>query len=212
MHIEPCIELYGREALRTAKRISSPGCYATAVQTLLAPLLPHIAPGSMPTVFGVSGYSGAGTVTGPNDKVGRRTTLAKVTADSLRGGLEPYALTDPIHEHEAHRHPSSLLPSDAPPLHVAVASVPLAAPLAARDVWALFEEKYKGERLVRLQRDAVVLPDVERRHGMCVRRVQVQSAGERVVVTSDLDNLLKGATAGDAVSAGERRLRCGVAD
>jgi N-acetyl-gamma-glutamyl-phosphate reductase/acetylglutamate kinase len=207
MYIELCIELYGRDALRTAKRISNPGCYATAVQTLLAPLLPHIAPGSMPTVFGVSGYSGAGTVTGPNDEAGRPTTLAKVTADSLRGGLKPYALTDHIHEREARRHLSSLLPPGAPPLQVAftpavapwfsgilaLASVPLAAPLAARDVWALFEEKYKGERLVRLQRDAVVLPDVERRHGVCVGGVQVQSAGERVVVTGGLDNLLKGA-------------------
>jgi N-acetyl-gamma-glutamylphosphate reductase len=155
----------------------------------------------------VSGYFGAGTVTGPNDEAGRPTTLAKVTAESLRGGLKPYALTDHIHEREARRHLSSLLPSGAPPLQVAfthavapwfsgvlaLASVPLAAPLAARDVWALFEAKYKGERLVRLQRDSVVLPDVERRHGVCVGGVQVQSAGERVVVTGGLDNLLKGA-------------------
>jgi hypothetical protein len=167
----------------------------------------HIAPGRMPTVFGVSGYSGAGTVTGPNDEAGRPTTLTKLTAGSLRGGLKLYALTDHIHEREARRHLSSLLPSGLPPLHVAftpvvapwfsgilaLAAVPLAAPLAARDVWALFEEKHKGERLVRLQRDAVVLPDVERRHGVCVGGVQVQSAGERVVVTGGLDNLLKGA-------------------
>jgi N-acetyl-gamma-glutamyl-phosphate reductase/acetylglutamate kinase len=74
MYIELCIELYGRDTLRTAKRISNPGCYATAAQTLLAPLLPHIAPDNMPTVFGVSGYSNAGTVTGPNDEAGRPTT------------------------------------------------------------------------------------------------------------------------------------------
>jgi N-acetyl-gamma-glutamyl-phosphate reductase/acetylglutamate kinase len=90
-------------------------------------------------------------VTGPNDEAGRPTTLAKVTAESLRG-LEPYALTDHIHEHEARRHLSTLLPSGAPPLQVAftyavapwflgilaLAFVPRAAPLAARDVWALF--------------------------------------------------------------------------
>jgi N-acetyl-gamma-glutamyl-phosphate reductase/acetylglutamate kinase len=57
MYIESCIGLYGRDTLRTAKRTSSLGCYATAVQTLLALILPHIAPGSMPTVFGVSDYS-----------------------------------------------------------------------------------------------------------------------------------------------------------
>jgi hypothetical protein len=62
--------------------------------------------------------------------------------------------------------------------------VPLAAPLAVRDVWALFEERHQGERLVRLQRDAVVLPAVERRHDVCVGGVQVQSAGERTHVSS----------------------------
>jgi N-acetyl-gamma-glutamyl-phosphate reductase/acetylglutamate kinase len=155
----------------------------------------------------VSGYSGAGAVTGPSDDAGRPTTLAKVTAESLLGGLKPYALTDHIHEREAHRHLSSLLPSGAPPLQVAftpavapwfsgilaLASVPLAASLAARDMWALFGEKYKGKRLVRLQRDAVVLPNVRHRHDVCVGGMQVQSAGERVVVTGGLDNLLKGA-------------------
>jgi N-acetyl-gamma-glutamyl-phosphate reductase/acetylglutamate kinase len=52
----------------------NPGCYASAVQTLLAPLLLHIASGIILTVFGVSGYSGVGTVTGPKDKAGRPTT------------------------------------------------------------------------------------------------------------------------------------------
>jgi N-acetyl-gamma-glutamyl-phosphate reductase/acetylglutamate kinase len=157
--------LYGRDAQHPAKRISNPGCDATAVQTLLAPLLPHIAPGSMPTVLGVSVYSGAGTLTGPNEEAGRPTTLTKVTAESLRGGLKPYAPTDHIHEREARRHLSPLLPSGSSPLQgaftpavapwfsgiLALASVPLAAPLAARDMWALFEARYKGERLVRLQ-------------------------------------------------------------
>jgi N-acetyl-gamma-glutamyl-phosphate reductase/acetylglutamate kinase len=167
------------------------------VQTLHAPLLLHIASGSMLTVFGVSGYSGAGTVTDPNGEAGRPTTLTKSTTELLRGGLKPYARTDHIHERVARRHLSSLLPTGAPPPRVAftpavapcghprarvragilaLASVRLVAPLAARDVWALFEEKYPGERLVRLQRDAVVLPDVERRHGVCVRNSLLNGA------------------------------------
>jgi N-acetyl-gamma-glutamylphosphate reductase len=119
MYIELCIELYGRDTPRTAKRISNPGCYATAVSSLLAPVLPYIAPGSMLTDFGVCGYSNAGTVTGPNDEAGRPTTLAKATAESLRGGLKSYALTNHINEREARRHLSTLLPSGAPPLKVA---------------------------------------------------------------------------------------------
>jgi N-acetyl-gamma-glutamyl-phosphate reductase len=41
------------------KRISNPGCYATAMQLAIAPLKDDLA--APPACFGVSGYSGAGT-------------------------------------------------------------------------------------------------------------------------------------------------------
>ena len=60
----------GREALRRARKISNPGCYATGAQVALLPLLGAGAlrweAGCRPHVFGVSGYSGAGTT--PSDK------------------------------------------------------------------------------------------------------------------------------------------------
>ncbi|KAL8740477.1 MAG: hypothetical protein Q9184_008485, partial [Pyrenodesmia sp. 2 TL-2023] len=52
-------ELVDRSKIARASRISNPGCYATAAQVGIAPLLDHL--GGQPTVFGVSGYSGAGT-------------------------------------------------------------------------------------------------------------------------------------------------------
>ena len=45
------LELYGRELLRSSKRISNSGCYATSSQFLIAPLVNHIKSGSLPTVF-----------------------------------------------------------------------------------------------------------------------------------------------------------------
>ncbi|KAJ7171108.1 acetylglutamate kinase ARG6 [Mycena filopes] len=106
-------ELYGRDAIRAAKRISNPGCYATSAQMLIAPLLPHLAPGVLPTVFGMSGYSGAGTVmvTSPD---GELSSAPKVSPKSLGGGIRPYSLTGHIHEREAGRHLSRLLPASAP--------------------------------------------------------------------------------------------------
>ncbi|MBP0583555.1 N-acetyl-gamma-glutamyl-phosphate reductase, partial [Labrys sp. LIt4] len=50
-------ELTKRSQISQAKRISNPGCYATAAQLGIAPILDHL--GGQPTVFGVSGYSGA---------------------------------------------------------------------------------------------------------------------------------------------------------
>ena len=62
-----------REKLRGARKISNPGCYATGSQAALLPLLPQHGAGALswdlsakPHIFGVSGYSGAGT--SPSDK------------------------------------------------------------------------------------------------------------------------------------------------
>lgn len=80
-------ELVDRAKIAKASRISNPGCYATAAQVGIAPLLGYL--GGQPTVFGVSGYSGAGTKPSPKNDV-----------DNLRDNLIPYSLTDHIHERE----------------------------------------------------------------------------------------------------------------
>lgn len=197
-----CLELYSRDALRTAKRISNPGCYATAAQMLVAPLARYAHGPAWPTVFGLSGYSGAGTVTGGKDGAGRPTTLAKVTAESLAGGVRPYALTDHIHEREAARHLAALrggapmkvafVPSVATWFSgiLAVLSMPLSERLSARDVRALFEERYANERLVTIKKDVPVLADVEKKHGFVVGGFQVHSEGDRAVVVVSYLHLL----------------------
>ena len=80
-------ELVDRRNIANATRISNPGCYATAAQLGIAPLLKFI--GGQPTVFGVSGYSGAGTKPSPKNDV-----------KNLENNLIPYSLTDHIHERE----------------------------------------------------------------------------------------------------------------
>ena len=80
-------ELVDRSKIAKARRISNPGCYATAAQIGIAPLVSNL--GGQPTVFGVSGYSGAGTKPSPKNSV-----------DNLRDNLIPYSLTDHVHERE----------------------------------------------------------------------------------------------------------------
>jgi len=59
-------------AIAGSRRISNPGCYATGAQAALLPLLrgsgsPFVwSAAQKPHIFGVSGYSGAGTT--PSDK------------------------------------------------------------------------------------------------------------------------------------------------
>lgn len=83
-------ETVDRRKLADAKRIANPGCYATAAQLGIAPLLDFI--GGQPTVFGVSGYSGAGTKPSPKNDV-----------KNLENNLIPYSLVDHVHEKEITR-------------------------------------------------------------------------------------------------------------
>jgi N-acetyl-gamma-glutamyl-phosphate reductase/acetylglutamate kinase len=80
-------ELVARADIAKATRISNPGCYATAAQLGIAPLVPYL--DGQPTVFGVSGYSGAGT-----------KPSAKNDVNNLTNNIIPYSLTDHIHERE----------------------------------------------------------------------------------------------------------------
>ncbi|EGN94334.1 hypothetical protein SERLA73DRAFT_114498 [Serpula lacrymans var. lacrymans S7.3] len=200
-------ELYGRDVVRTSKRISNPGCYSTSSQLLIAPLLKYLKRDAWPTVFGASGYSGAGTIPGINDPDGRPTTVPKVTSESLGGGIRPYALTDHIHEREAGRHLSNLLSDPSNPMKLAfipvvspwfsgiisTLSMPLSEKVAARDIKQLYEEKYTGEKLIQVKQEVPGLQDIENKHGWTVGGFQVHSEGDRAVVVGGLDNLLKGA-------------------
>lgn len=200
-------EIYSRQAVRNAKLISNPGCYATSIQVLIAPLLPHLDRQRPPTVFGVSGYSGAGTKTGQT-KNGQPIILPKVTPESLEGGIKPYSLTDHIHERESSRHLSRLggfegasmlklafVPVVAPWFQgiLSTMSAPLNKKLTARDVKKLYEEFYSGNPLVELKPEVPHIKDVSLKHGIKIGGIQVHSDGDRVVVVVAIDNLLKGA-------------------
>lgn len=79
-----------RDQLRAATRISNPGCYATGAQMALRPVLDLV--DGRPTVFGISGYSGAGT-----------TPSERNDPDVLHGNVLPYKLVAHTHEHEITR-------------------------------------------------------------------------------------------------------------
>ncbi|WVQ93224.1 N-acetyl-gamma-glutamyl-phosphate reductase [Kwoniella sp. CBS 9459] len=203
-------ELYGREEAKRSSRISNPGCYATNTQLLLAPLMPYLDKIQRPSVFGVSGFSGAGTKSGEKDEEGRPKTVPKISAQDLGLSIRPYALTDHIHERESSNHLSSLLPStsaSADPFQLAfvpnvapwfsgiisVLTAPLEKSMRASEIFELYEQKYAGEKLITLGKNVPDVRDAEGKHGWRMGGVQVHSSGKRVVVVGALDNLLKGA-------------------
>ena len=178
-------ELVDRSKIAKATRISNPGCYATAAQLGIAPLVPHL--GGQPTVFGVSGYSGAGTKPSPKNDVA-----------NLTNNLIPYSLTDHIHEKEIS---TQLGVEVAFVPHVAVwfqgithtISIPLEEEMSSRDVRTLYQDRYAGERLLKITGEAPLVKSIAGRHGVEVGGFAVHSSGKRVVVVATIDNLLKGA-------------------
>ena len=178
-------ELVNRSDIAKATRIANPGCYATAAQLGIAPLVPFL--GGQPTIFGVSGYSGAGTKPSPKNDVA-----------NLTGNIIPYSLTDHIHEREI----SNQLGVDVAFVpHVAVwfqgihhtISIPLKESMTSRDIRQLYQERYAGERLVKVTGEPPLVKAISGKHGVEIGGFGVHSSGKRVVVCATIDNLLKGA-------------------
>ena len=174
-----------RQKYAGQKRISNPGCYATAMQLAIAPLLGRLA--GPPQCFGVSGYSGAGTT--PSDKN---------NTDLLRDNLMPYALTDHMHEREVSRQlgvPVEFMPHVAPHFRGITMTVNLWLQQAAKveDIRALYRERYAHEPLIHLLDDAPWVSRIAGKHGVEIGGFTLAPGGKRMVVVVTLDNLLKGA-------------------
>ncbi len=174
-----------RASYRGQTRISNPGCYATAMQLVIAPLLSQLA--GPPQCFGVSGYSGAGTT--PSDKN---------NVELLRDNLMPYALTDHMHEREVSRHlgiPVEFMPHVAPHFRGITMTVNLYLQQAVKldDIRALYRQRYAGEPLVQVQDEAPWVSRIAGQHGAVIGGFSIAPGAKRIVVVATLDNLLKGA-------------------
>ena len=167
------------------RRISNPGCYATAMQLAIAPML-NVLEGPV-QCFGVSGYSGAGTT--PSDKN---------NVELLRDNLMPYALTGHVHEREVSRqlgHAVEFMPHVAPHFRgiALTANLHLSIAFDLDEVVARYRSKYAGEPLVQVQEAAPWVSQIAGRHHVTMGGFALSGDGKRLVVVATEDNLLKGA-------------------
>jgi N-acetyl-gamma-glutamyl-phosphate reductase len=177
-------ELY-RDRFRGEKRISNPGCYATAIQVSIAPIKDLLA--APPVSFGVSGYSGAGTT--PSDRN---------DPEKLRDNLMPYALTGHMHEKEASRHlglPVEFMPHVAPHFRglTVTTNLYLAKPAKREEIVLRYEARFEKDKLIHIVDEAPWVSQVAHKHHLDIGGFTMSADGRRVVVVATLDNLLKGA-------------------
>jgi N-acetyl-gamma-glutamyl-phosphate reductase len=174
-----------RRRIAGATRIANPGCYATALQLAVAPLVSRLS--GTPSIFGVSGYSGAGTTPSPRNDPAR-----------LHDNLMPYKLVGHNHEREASRHlrhPVRFTPAVHPAFRgiVVTAHLPLKSPMTAPEVKALYENTYKDEPLVAIRDEAPELKDGAGIAGIIIGGFATAADGSHAVIVAAEDNLLKGA-------------------
>src|SRR5207342_2500235 len=170
---------------RAQRRISNPGCYATAMQLAIAPMR-DVLEGAV-QCFGVSGYSGAGTT--PSDKN---------DPDKLRDNLMPYALTGHVHEREvsAHlHHPIEFMPHVAPHFRglTITANLHLSTAFNREAVVERYRAAYAHEPLVRVLDEAPWVSRIASAQHVELGGFTLSEDGHRLVVVATEDNLLKGA-------------------
>ena len=178
-------EIHGRETLAGSRRIANPGCYATAGQLAIAPWRGRLAGDAH--VFGVSGYSGAGT-----------TPSRKNDTAALADNLMPYALSGHLHEREMTRHMGEgvrFTPHVAAFFRgiVATTHLTLEAPVTPAEVAQAYAAAYADEALIRVMDGIPEVRNGALQPGAVIGGFALDESGRKLVVVSALDNLLKGA-------------------
>lgn len=204
-HAQPALlaeAVYGlpelfRAQVAAARLVANPGCYATAIQLALAPMLPLVTEGRL-IVDAMSGVTGAG-----------RKASEEFSFTEIAGDLRAYRVLRHQHTPEITQSLArvakravdlTFVPHLLPVARgiLATCHAQLAPGTSAAEVAAAFDRAYAREPFVALapSADKVALHDVV---GTNLCRIG-HAVGERgeLVITAAIDNLVKGA-AGQAV-------------
>jgi N-acetyl-gamma-glutamyl-phosphate reductase len=187
-----------RAAIRKARLVANPGCYATSVILALAPL---VQAGLADLDTGIiadakSGVSGAGKAA--TAKTHFMYAADNLSAYSVFGHRHTGELLEQLHlTADQIQFTPHLLP--IPRGILSTLYVRLKAEATRDQIAAVFHDFYKESPLVRL-RPAGHLPQIQYvvRTNFCDLGFELAPSGRRLVLVSCLDNLLKGA-AGQAV-------------
>lgn len=179
--------------IATAKNIANPGCFATAIQLGLLPLAKA---GSLGEVYttGITGSTGAGQ------------SLSATSHFSWRANnIQAYKTLTHQHVAEIHQSLHQLQHDDHPGVHFVpwrgdftrgiFVSSTISTDLSLESIQALYKEFYKDHPFTIVSNKPIALKQVVNTN-KCV--LFIEQEGNKIVVHSAIDNLLKGAS-GQAV-------------
>ncbi len=189
--------LFANDVGPSTRLVANPGCYATAVITAAAPLVEHDLIDGDLVVCASSGVTGAG----------RQATEAASLGEAY-GDVRAYKVLRHQHVPEieaALRRVHASAPRVTLTTHLlpvargilATLSLKLRRPVAASELIAHYRARYGDDPTVTIAPDAEAV-SLRRVVGTNQCLIGVTADGDRAIVTSAIDNLLKGA-AGQAV-------------
>lgn len=171
------------EKIKGQNLIANPGCYATASQLGLLPIIGNI--DGMPSIFGVSGYSGAGSQ--PSDKN---------NPEKLKENLMAYKLVDHIHENEVSRVLAKevyFMPHVAEffrGIHLTI-SLKLKETQSINEIIKAYQKFYQDFELIHVSNEIPEVQAVQNTHNVNIGGFSVKN--KHLVLCVTIDNLLKGA-------------------
>lgn len=183
-----------REQIKQARNLANPGCFATALQLALLPLAKEGKLLQDVHISGITGSTGAGQSLSPTSHFSWRTE-----------NISTYKVMEHQHLREVGRTLRSLQPEGVPAIHFIPYRGPfsrgifitayLATDLSLEKAKELYSSYYKNHPFTVISEKNPDLKQVVNTN-KCV--LQLQKHGQMLVISSLIDNLLKGA-AGQAV-------------
>ena len=191
-----------REEIAAAKRVAVPGCYASGFNVLMYPMVKY---GMIPQYYPVcchafSGYSGGG-----------KKLIALYEDENRDEGFESvrmYAMGK-THKHikemmavSGLSYPPAFCPSTADYYKGMLVNVPIhrramSKKATAQDVWEMLAKHYEGQHFVQVMPFGEEAPDILYANtlaGTNMLRIYVYGNDDYILLTSQLDNLGKGAS------------------
>jgi N-acetyl-gamma-glutamyl-phosphate reductase len=181
-----------REAIREAKAVANPGCFATAIQLGLLPLAKA---GLLREVYttGITGSTGAGQSLSPTGHFSWRANNIQAYKTLTHQHLQEIGQS--LEQLQGNVPEVNFVPWRGDFTRGIFVSSQLRCERDAAEVAALYDDYYSGHPFTSVSRSPISLKQVVNTN-KCL--IQLEQSGDQLVVHSAIDNLVKGA-AGQAV-------------
>lgn len=187
-------------ATSNLKLVANPGCYATSILYAILPALPYLPDDALIVADAISGASGAGK--GLSDRLHFSNQFENIVGYSLAA----HRHTGEIEEYLARTKKVRLqMSAQLAPMSRGIHSI-VSFDFARDDALSIYQKYYEGAKFVRVRESPPGTKEV-RGSNYCLLHPHFDIRLNRLVVTSVIDNLVKGA-AGQAIE--NANLMCSI--